>query len=159
MTRASPLPAAPTLTVGQLAIERSAPAQQDMRATRTRAALLILAPSTLVELMLDVNGVVALQVLSASMQSSLMRALVEEVQVSTPPPLFPRLLFHVSSLQGTVPFASVPMATPVTRLSAVMLTHALRVLAELMQTVSPMATERCASVGRAMRATHLSTAA
>jgi len=138
MTRASPLPAAPTLTVGQLAIERSAPAQLDMRATRTQAALLILAPSTLVELMLDVNGVVALQVLSASMQSSLMRALVEE---------------------GTVPFASVPMATPVTRLSAVMLTHALRVLAELMQTVSPMATERCASVGRAMRATHLSTAA
>jgi len=95
MTRASPLPAAPTLTVGQLAIERCAPAQQDMRATRTRAALLILAPSTLVELMLDVNGVgtvpfasvpMATPVtrLSAVMLTHALRVLAELMQTVSP---------------------------------------------------------------------------
>jgi len=59
--------------------------------------------------------------------------------------------------EETGPSASVPMATLETRLFAVMLTHARRVLVEPMLTVSQTATEPCASVGKAMRATHLST--
>merc|ERR1712001_559316 len=68
LTPVSPPPAAPMLTVGQLAIERCAPALLGMRAILTPAALPTRAPSTLAEQMPAAKGVVA-QVLSASTQS------------------------------------------------------------------------------------------
>jgi len=61
--------------------------------------------------------------------------------------------------EETVPSASVLMATRAIRLFAVTPTHALRVLVEPTQTVSQTATGPYASVDKATRATHLSTAA
>jgi len=57
LTPVSHPPAAPMLTVGQLAIERSVPARQDMRVILTLAALPTRAPSTLAEQMPAAKGV------------------------------------------------------------------------------------------------------
>lgn len=116
LTPVSPRPAAPMLTVGQLAIERSVPARQDMRAILTLAALPTRAPSTLAEQMPAAKGVEtgpSANVLTATLVTRLCAAMLTHA---------PRVLvepMRTVNQTATGPSASVGKAMRATRLSTV----------------------------------------